>query len=113
MYALYKDEELQKKLAQNGNSWVLYISKDFANFMNITENSRQVILVYKDDTLFVQKFYETEVSLNISIKKLIKRGGGYGLILTLPLLNLLKIQPETDYVDMNINFGVLIIRKSK
>lgn len=104
-------KQLKKKLSLNGNSWVLYINKDFADFMGITDNSREVVLLLKDKKFFVEAFDKSNNTENCFIKKLIKRGSGYGLILTLPLLQLLDINPEVDFLNIDISEKGLIIYK--
>ena len=49
----------------------------------------------------------------VLIKKLIKRGSGYGLNLPLPILELLEINPVTDILDVDIQNDKLVIKKSK
>lgn len=98
-----------KKLTANGNSWVLYINKSFADSMGITKDSRYVNLKFKNKVLYINLDVDNS---GLLIKKLLKRGGGYGLIMTLPFLELLDINPEKDMVEVNIDENKLIIQKA-
>ncbi len=46
-------------------------------------------------------------------RKLFRSGGGWGLFINSTILKLLKINPETDSVEYEIENDVLKIRKAK
>lgn len=105
---------LKKKLSLNGNSWQLYLTKDIARLIGISESNYSVILRVNKNILSVEKLnindiknYENELT-----KKLIKRGSSYSLNLSVSILELLQINPEIDFVDMEIADKKLIIKKS-
>ena len=102
---------MNKKLTQNGNSWTLYINSSFAEILGVTENARNVALDFQNEVLYISKTNDTNFGDSFS-RQLIKRGGGYGLILSKPFLQLLNINPETDYVNITIKGKLLRIMKS-
>lgn len=99
---------MKRKLSINGNSWTLYINKPFANAIGVCVEERSVNLNFVNKTLYISKA-TTKDKLNT--KTLIKRGASYGLVLALPVLELLNIDPEKDFVDIDINESTLIIKK--
>lgn len=101
-------------LQTNGNTWHLYLNKTIVKFLGITENERTVLLTLENDVLYVKKLNDKELEKykDYLCKKLVKRGTGYGLNFPLSLLDLLNINPETDFIDYSVNGQVLIIKKS-
>jgi len=45
-------------------------------------------------------------------KKLYKSGSGWALFLPKPIIELLKIDPETDYLEIEIEKNVLTVKKA-
>lgn len=82
--------------------------------MGITPQEYTVNLEVKDKILYVKKVLpsETELYKDLLCKKLIKRSSSYGLNMTISILEMLDINPETDMVDVDINDQVLIIKKA-
>ena len=100
---------MKKYLNTNGNSWQLYLSKDLVKLLGITDKDYTVSLNIENNILYVEKSNVDNAS-NLT-KKLIKRGSGYGLNFTIPILELLNINPENDYLDIEFNNKKLIIKK--
>ena len=105
---------LKKLLTLNGNSWQLYLNKPISKLAGISSNDFTVLLTVEKNILYVKKITGSEMSKynNLLVKKLIKRGSGYGLNLPLPILELLEVNPETDTLDLDIDNNRLVIRKS-
>ncbi len=106
---------LKKLLTLNGNSWQLYLNKPISKLAGISSNEFTVLLTVDKNTLYVKKIAGNEITKynNMLVKKLIKRGSGYGLNLPLPILDLLEINPETDMLEIDIDNDKLVIRKSR
>lgn len=102
---------MKKTLSINGNSWQLYINKPIADLLGISKNEYFVNLKIEKNILYISKGCENEEELSFS-KKLIKRGSGFGLNFSVPILELLEIDPEKDLIDVSIENGSLIIKKS-
>ena len=100
----------KKQLKTNGNSWFLYINKTITELMGITKDDCRVTLLFEKKKLYVQKYLDN--NKNLLTKKLMKRGGGYGLILSQPMLALLSVNPEKDFIDIDMEDGILVIQKS-
>ena len=64
------------------------------------------IIVYYD---FVKSLYrQKEVRMN---RKFFKSGNGWALFVSKTILELLKVNPETDFVEMQIENDILKIKK--
>mgnify|MGYP001099148151 CR=1 FL=1 len=103
---------MKKQLTLAGNSWQLYINKPLAKLLGINEKEFRVLIKIENKTLSVIKVTNEAQCANFLVKKLIKRGAGFGLNLTIPVIELLEINPEVDFLDINIENDKLIIRKS-
>lgn len=99
---------VKKKLSINGNSWVLYVNKSIAEAMGLSLENRNIELYFKDKVLYINLKTDDNKLL---VKKMIKRGAGYGLVLSLPFLALLDIEPNRDFVLMDLNNKTLTVRK--
>lgn len=102
---------MKKALTTLGNNWQIYLSKIICQLLGISEKGYSVQLKISNKTLYVEK--STNNKKGFLVKKLIKRGAGYGLNLPLPILELLDINPEVDLVDINIENNRLIIKKAE
>jgi len=104
---------LKKTLTTNGNTWQLYISKPIAQLMGITSQNRTVLLTIENKILTVKliKNSDLEKVKDLLTKKLIKRSAGYGLNLPLPILELMNVNPEQDFLEIDVQGELLIIRK--
>ena len=93
---------MKKALTTNGNTWQLYISKPIAQLMGITSQNRTVLLTLENKILTTKliKNDDLEKVKDLLTKKLIKRSAGYGLNLPLPILELMDINPEQDFLEM-------------
>lgn len=105
---------MKKVLKPNGNSWLLYISKMFIKILGINDENRKVLISVEDSAIFVRVINkeEQEIYKNDFVKNLIKRGSGYGLIFTNDMMNVLKVNPETDSLNIDIKGKVLKITKN-
>lgn len=102
---------MKKALQANGNSWQLYINKPLADIIGITKVNYIVTLVIQDKTIGIQLYDNATETTGLLVKKLIKRGSGYGLNISKPLLEILEINPEVDILDIDISNNRLIIKK--
>ncbi len=105
---------IKKSLTLNGNSWQLYLNKPVSRLAGISSKEFTVLLTVEKNVLYVKKIPNNEIHnyQDLLIKKLIKRGSGYGLNLPLPILELLEVKPETDTLDVDVHNNKLVIKKS-
>lgn len=103
---------MKKALQANGNSWQLYINKPLADILGITRENYVVSLVVREKVIHIQLHNNTEeISSGMLTKKLIRRGSGYGLNISKPLLEVLEIDPENDVINIDIYENKLVIKK--
>lgn len=104
---------MKTKLISQGNSWGFYLNKTWAQLMGITPDNYTVVLYIEKQTLFVAHCSNEKFSNhNIITKKLIKRGSGYTITLTLPILQLLELNPADESVEINLENNILTIEKA-
>lgn len=104
---------MKKALTTNGNSWQLYINKPIADLLGVNKSDYAVNLYIEKKVLYVSKNFENVLNAPFLTKKLIKRGSGFGLNFSIPILELLDIIPEKDMLDITLVENKLIIKKSK
>lgn len=109
-----KGHILKKNLTTAGNTWQLYLNKPIAQLIGINKDEYSVLMKIENNILFVEKITNEDAlkTKDSLIKKLIKRGSGFGLNLSLPILELLNINPEEDFVDIEIEGNKLMIKRS-
>lgn len=102
------------KLSTAGISWYIYIPKTLFQLTRIEPKTSKVLLTFKKNVLYITKISDKEIEKleNPLIKKFTKKGTGYGLTLTLPVIKLLNIDPEIDNIDIDIEDETLIIKKA-
>ncbi len=105
---------MKKFLSSHGNTWQLYIPKPLTQLMGITKTSYLVNLTVKNKTLYVKKICEDDIEKykDLLSKKLIKRNSSFGLNITVPILEQLEVNPETDMIDYQVEDTILIIKKA-
>lgn len=82
--------------------------------LGISEKELNILMEVQNKTLLIRRIdcFELEKYKDFLIKKLIKRGSGFGLNIPIPILELLDINPETDSVEIEVEGSRLIIKKA-
>lgn len=101
----------KKKLIDNGNGWLLYINKSIIKYLGINENNKDILLTIKNKKLYAELTRQIPINNESNIKKLFKRGSGYGFYIELLILDILGINPEKDFLNLDIDGNRLIIKK--
>ena len=103
---------MQKKLQASGNGWQLYLSRPILKLLGY--NPKEVLLLITSDNnvLHIEPIADKNEHPNQLIKNLHKSGGSYGLYLALPLLELMDVNPEEDFVDVNITGNKITLKKA-
>ena len=83
--------------------------------MGINKDKCYVLLTINSKVLTVKAIQNSDVEKykNFNVKKLIKRGVGYGLNFTQTILELLDINPENDLLDISIDSDILTVYKKQ
>lgn len=103
---------MKKQLQASGNGWQIYLSKPILQLLGYNPKEVRLLITANDKVLYVEPVTNPENFPNGLIKKLYKSGGSYGLYIALPLLELLDINPETDFVEICIIKNTMTIKKA-
>ncbi len=79
--------------------------------MGINKDEYLVDIKIDKKILYVSKSMKNFSKSSNLTKKLIKRGSGFGLNFSIPILELLEISPEKDFLDVSLQENSLIIKK--
>ncbi len=103
-----------KKLATSGNTWHIYLPKPMLQLLRFDPEKTKVLFTVKNKILYITKITEEEVLKldNPLVKNLVKKGCGHVIMLSQPVLELIDINPEIDFVDIEVEEQTLIIRKA-
>lgn len=105
---------MKKKLKSSGNGWELYFSKPILKLLGYNPKEIKVLITSKNKTLFVEPISNQDLEKfeNNMVRNFQKSGGSYGLYMPAPLIEVLEINPEIDFIDIEINENKLIIKKA-
>ncbi|MBR1425009.1 hypothetical protein IJ579_05560 [bacterium] len=103
---------MQRKLAESGTGWALYLPKDILRLLGYDPKNTVVQYKFERDLLKIEKVNPNEVSNNFLLKKINKSGNGYSLYLSASIVQLLELTPENDEVKYTIDGEVLYIKKA-
>lgn len=101
------------KLKISGNGWELYLSKTIIKLLGYNPEQVKLIIKTRENTLFIEPIKEEDVELysNNLIKGIHKSGGSFGLYLSNSLLSVMKVEPEKDFIDMEITDNKFTLKK--
>lgn len=104
---------MKKKLTTSGSGWEIYLAKPILKLMGINPKSSQVLFRIEKRELIIKEIKpcELESYQNSMIRKFTKSGSGYALYISNTILELLDINPIEDYIEYELNYNVLTIRK--
>lgn len=102
-------------LKASGNGWHLYMTKPIRKLLRYNPNEIKILIVSKENTLSCEpvRIVDEEKYKDYMLRNLHKSGSGYGIYLPLPLLEVMGVNPETDFVDMEINDDKFVLKKWK
>lgn len=106
---------MQKKLKSSGNGWELYFSKPLLKLLGYNPKETKVLITSKNKSLFIEPLSNDDLQKyeDNMVRRFQKSGGSFGLYLPSPLLEVLEIDPETDFLDIDIDENKLIIKKAQ
>lgn len=103
------------RLTPNGSGWQLYIRKPVIKLLGYIPGETKVKFIIKDNCLHILPCNMEILSKNSSnyIRRLVKSGNGYGFYISNTVIELLDIDPESDYLKMTLDGNVMIVGKYK
>lgn len=102
---------MKKRLTTAGNTWQLYLNKPLIQLLGLNKDEYKVVLIIDNKKLIVRKALQSDNENSLFVKKLIKRSSSFGLNFPLVILELLEIDPEKDFLDIELDNNRLIIKK--
>lgn len=106
---------MQKKLKTSGNGWEFYFTKPILKLLGYDPTEVKLLITTRKSCLYVKPIQEEDLPKykNYMIRGLQKSGGSYALYLPAPLIEVLNINPEQDFIDVEITENEFIIKKSE
>lgn len=106
---------MRKKLKVSGNGWVLYFTKPLLKLLGYNPAETKILITAKGNTLLLKAIEDkdTDEYKNNMVRKFQKNGCSYGLYFPGTLIEVLDIEPETDFLDIEINENIMLIKKAE
>ena len=106
---------MQKKLKSSGNGWELYFPKPILKILGYNPLEVRLLITSKKRSLYIEPINEEDTLKyqNNMVRRLQKSGGSYGLYFPAPLIDILGINPENDFIDVEIFENKLIVKRSE
>lgn len=104
---------MQKKLKSSGNGWEFYFTKPILKLLGYNPTEVRLLITSKNSCLYIKPVTNKDISKyeNNMVRKLQKSGSSYSLYLPTPLIEVLEINPETDYINVAISNDEFVISK--
>jgi len=102
---------MQRKLQSCGNGWELYISKPILKLLSYDPKEVRLLVKFNDNALTLEPITNPDEYPNSMIRKLRKSGGSYGIYMPLPLIEVLGVNPEEDFIEMTIMNNKILLKK--
>ena len=99
------------KLAIRNNSIFIYLTKAMIQLLHIVPENTFFIFTLKNKCLCITEADETSKNMPFATK-VRKTGSGWGIYLSKSMVEILDINPETDFIDIDIEDNVLIVKKA-
>ncbi len=104
---------MQRKLKSSGNGWEIYFSKQILKLLGYNPKEVKLLIISNNGELLVEPIDNPQDYSNSMVRGLQKSGGSYALYIPLPLIDVLEINPEIDFIDIIISNNKFTIRKSR
>lgn len=104
---------MKKKLKASGNGWEFYFSKPLLKLLGYSPVEDKVLITSKSGALYIKPVSEGDLDKlkNSMVRNFQKSGGSYSIYLPVALIEILEIDPSVDFVDVEVDENILIIRK--
>lgn len=102
---------MKKKMIVMGNGWCVYMQKHVLQLLNINPNTAKVVFEIENKVLKITQVKGGNFE-HALVRKFIKSGHGWGIYVPNSVLELLDINPESDYIECEVNKNVLLIKKA-
>ena len=99
------------KLTIRNNSTFLYLNQAMIQLLHIIPKDASFVFTHKNNMLYIT-FAKDEIKDSPYVTKIRKTGSGWGIYMSKSMLEFININPETDYVDINIDNETIILQKA-
>lgn len=106
---------MKRKLSVSGSGWHIFLNKSILQLLGFVPKHTNVLFTVKNKILYIEAIEpeKLEEYKDLHVRKLARSGGGWGLYITNPILELLDINPETDLVEYEVDERILKIKKAE
>lgn len=106
---------MKTSLKTTGNGWDLYFPTTILKLLKYDIKNIKILITSKGNVLYCEpvKIEDEEKYKNCLLKNIRKSGSGYGMYIPIALLEVMGVNPETDFVDMEINDDKFTLKKWK
>ena len=106
---------MKKKLKPSGNGWVLYFQKSLLKLLGYKPDEVKIVIVAKNSSLHFSPVNPEELDKykNNMVRNFQKSGCGYGIYLPSALIDILEIDPASDYINVEINENTVLVKKAQ
>ena len=102
---------MQKKLKTCATGWELYFSKQMLQLLGYNPAEVTLLITANGKKIYIEPIDNVEKYKNHMLKPLQKSGYSYGLYFSKTLIEVLELNPETDFLDIDISGNKLTIKK--
>lgn len=109
---LQKGKQMKKFLTARGNGWALIVPKDVIKLLGIIPETAKLKFEIKGGILFVQEVSSNNVDIEkCLIRRFTRKNTSWTLYMPNSIIELLKIKPEEDMVELEVDGQMLMIKK--
>lgn len=105
---------MKKKLTPSGNGWLLHFSKPLLKILGYSPTETKVLITAKSEILHIEPINPNDFEKyeNNMVRGFQKSGTSYGVYFPNALLEILEVNPETDFLNIEIDENKLKIKKA-
>lgn len=108
-----QEKEMKKSLTQRGNGWALIVPKDIIKLLAIDPQTAKLKFEFKDKVLHISEISPDNPDFEkCLVRKFSKKDSSWTLYMSNSIIGLLKIDPATDELEIDVDGQVLIIKKA-
>ena len=106
--------KMKKKLKPSGNGWEFYFSKPLLKILGYNPQETKLLITSSNGTLRLEPISKNEIEkyAHNLVKNFQKSGGSHGIYFSQELIEILDINPNIDFIDVQIDNNVIIMKKA-
>lgn len=105
---------MKKSLTQRGNGWALIVPKDIIKLIGVEPKTAKLKFEFKDKVLYISEIFPNNPDFNkCLVRQFSKKDSSWTLYMPNSIIGLLRIDPETDGLEIDVDGQTLIIKKAE